>query len=146
MSMFLSLIGVYRPTREFHSYEDVTITGEGLHIFTQNAWHSWSLSSECSLACHTYCDGESVYNGHLHLLLSVEQRVCLYMFLRLRSLVAEIRTPNLPLAGPTLCLSDTFSALVFPYLGNITHKFLIKWTSIVLQEFLHIIVIFCCAF
>ena len=29
------LLGVFRPTREFfHSYEDVTITGEGLHILT----------------------------------------------------------------------------------------------------------------
>ena len=95
---------------------------------------------------HLLWHGESVYNGQLHLLLSVEQRGCLYMFLRLRSFVAEIRTPNLPLAGPTLCLSDTSSTLVFPYLGNITHKFLIKWTSIDLQEFLHIIVKFCCAF
>ena len=30
-------------------------TGEGLQILTF-AWHSWPLSSEGSLACHTYCD------------------------------------------------------------------------------------------
>ena len=43
----------------FHSYGDVTITGEGLQILTF-ARHSWSLSSEGSLSCHTYCD-----TGHL---------------------------------------------------------------------------------
>ena len=35
----------------FHSYGDVTITGEGLQILTK-AWHSWPLSSEGSLECH----------------------------------------------------------------------------------------------
>ena len=37
----------------FHSYEDVTITGEWRHILTY-ARHSWPLSSDGSLACHTY--------------------------------------------------------------------------------------------
>ena len=46
--------------RIFHSYGDVTITGEGLQILTL-FWILWSLSSEGSLACH----GASVYNGHL---------------------------------------------------------------------------------
>ena len=35
-------------------YVDVTIAGEGLQILN-NARHSWPLSSEGSLACHTYC-------------------------------------------------------------------------------------------
>ena len=39
----------------FHSFGDVTITVEGLQILTY-ARHSWPLSSEGSLACHTYCD------------------------------------------------------------------------------------------
>ena len=39
----------------FHSIGDVTITGEGLQILTYTR-HSWSLSSEGSLTCHTYCD------------------------------------------------------------------------------------------
>ena len=39
----------------FHSYGKVTITGEGLQILTY-ARHLWPLSSEGSLACHTYCD------------------------------------------------------------------------------------------
>ena len=42
-------------SRIFHLYGDVTITGEGLQILN-NARHSWPLSSEGSLACHTYCD------------------------------------------------------------------------------------------
>ena len=41
--------------RIFHSYGDVTIAIEGLQIFTY-VRHSWPLSSEDSLACHTYCD------------------------------------------------------------------------------------------
>ena len=46
----------YSPhSRIFHSYGDVFIAGEGLQILTY-ARHSWPLSSERSLACHTYCD------------------------------------------------------------------------------------------
>ena len=69
----------------YDSYRDVTITGEGLQILTY-AWHSWSLSSEGSLTCHTYC-----YTGqpfimvitedpcHLHLLPSVWHWSCHYL-------------------------------------------------------------------
>ena len=42
-------------SRIFHSDGDVTIAKEGLQILTY-AWHSWPLSSEGSLTCHTYCD------------------------------------------------------------------------------------------
>ena len=42
-------------SRIFHSYGDVTITGEGLPILTYGR-HSYPSSSEGSLACHTYCD------------------------------------------------------------------------------------------
>ena len=42
-------------SRIFHSYVDITIAGEGLQILTY-ARLSWSLSSEGSLTCHTYCD------------------------------------------------------------------------------------------
>ena len=52
--MFVCLFGVY------HSCEDVTITDEGLQILTY-ARHSWPLSSERSLACHTYCDREHLF-------------------------------------------------------------------------------------
>ena len=44
-------------SRIFHSYGVVTITDEGLQILTyMYARHSWLLSSEGSLACHTFCD------------------------------------------------------------------------------------------
>ena len=42
-------------SRKFNSFGDFTITGEGLRILTY-ARHSWPLSSEGSLAWHTYCD------------------------------------------------------------------------------------------
>ena len=48
-------LGVYVPLDIFHSYGDVTITSEGLHILTYTR-HSSHLRSEGSLACHTYCD------------------------------------------------------------------------------------------
>ena len=47
-----------------HSFGDVTISGEGLQSLTYTR-HSCPLRSEGSLACHTYCDTASVYNGHL---------------------------------------------------------------------------------
>ena len=49
--------GISSHSRIFHSYEDVTITGEGLQMFTYIR-HIWLLSSEGSLACQTYCDME----------------------------------------------------------------------------------------
>ena len=42
-------------SRIFHSYGDVTIADERLQISTY-ARHSWPLSSEGSLTCHTCCD------------------------------------------------------------------------------------------
>ena len=53
-----------KNSRIFHSYGDVTITDEGLQILTYT-WHSWPLSSEGSLACHTYCD--TVHQGFFFL-------------------------------------------------------------------------------
>ena len=44
----------YVHARIFHSYGNVTITGEGLQILIY-ARHIRLLSSEGSLACHTYC-------------------------------------------------------------------------------------------
>ena len=43
-----------------------TIIGEGLQILSY-ARHLWPLSSESSLACHTYCD-----KGHLFIMVTVE--------------------------------------------------------------------------
>ena len=72
----------------------------------------WPLSNESSLACHTYCNthGTSVYYimvisegpRHLHLLPSVWQWNCRYVFQRLRSVASGIRTPDLPLTGRAL--------------------------------------------
>ena len=70
-------LGLSSYSRNFHSYEDVTINGEGLQILTYVP-HTWPLSSEDSLACHTYCDTghpfimvNSEDPSHSHLLLSV---------------------------------------------------------------------------
>ena len=52
-------------SRIFHSYGDVTITGEGLQILTY-ARHSWPLSSEGFFSvAHLMWHGPDVYNGHL---------------------------------------------------------------------------------
>ena len=92
----------------FYSYENVIIAGEGLQIFTY-ARHSWPLSSEGSLTCHIHCDMDLPFimvisedPWHSHQMLSVWQRSCHYLFLRLRSVAAGIRTPNPPFAGPTI--------------------------------------------
>ena len=80
-------VGVYH----LHSNGDVTTAGEGLQILTY-ARHSWLMSSEGSLTCHTY-----FHAGHLvimvisedpwhsHPLPSVWEWICYYLFLRLTS-------------------------------------------------------------
>ena len=87
--------GFSSHSRIFHSYGDVSIADEGLHI-------SWPLSSEGSLACHIYCD--TLYNGHLRepvTLTPISERLSveLSLFLRLRSVAAEIRKPTFRLQG-----------------------------------------------
>ena len=86
-------------SRIFHSYRDVTIAGEGLYIFTY-ARHSWPLSSEGSLTCHSYCDTLLPFKmvisedpWHSHLLPSVWQWSCHYLFLRLWSVATGDQTP-----------------------------------------------------
>ena len=56
---------IFSPNfKKFHSYGEVTI-GEGLLILTY-VRHSCQLSSEGSLACHTYCEKRAcIYNDHL---------------------------------------------------------------------------------
>ena len=51
----LVCLGFIVLLENFNSYGDVIIAGEVLQILTY-ARHSWPLSSEGSLACHTYCD------------------------------------------------------------------------------------------
>ena len=74
-------------SRIFHSNADVTIAGKWLQIFTY-ARHSWPLSSEVSLACHTYCDTVHSFimvisedPWHSHLMPLVWQWICLYLIL-----------------------------------------------------------------
>mgnify|MGYP003692507677 CR=1 FL=1 len=52
---FFVCLDLSSHSRLFHSYGDVTITGEGLPILTF-ARHSWPLSSVGSLAWQPYCD------------------------------------------------------------------------------------------
>ena len=53
MFVCLFLWGFSSDFKIFYWYGDVTITDEGLQILTYTG-HSWPLSSEVSLACHTY--------------------------------------------------------------------------------------------
>ena len=92
---FFCFKGLSSHSRIFLSYGDVTITGEGLQIWTYTR-HSWPLSTEGSLACQTYCDTGHPFKIvifedplHSHLLPSVEQWSCQYLFLRLRSVEFE---------------------------------------------------------
>ena len=98
VSKFVCLVECIVPLENFHSYGDVTIAGEGLQILT-NARHSWQLSSEGSLTCHTYCDTGLPFvmvisedPWHSNLLPSVWQWSCHYLFLRLRSVATGDRT------------------------------------------------------
>ena len=109
--LFVSSISTH--WRMFHLFGSVNITctSEGLQVLTY-ARHSWPLSREESLVCHTYCNREHLFimvifedPWQLHLLLSVWLRSCHYLFLLLRFVAAGIRTPKLPLAGPTLSLN-----------------------------------------
>ena len=54
MYSILVCLGFIVPLENLYSYRDVTITGDGLQILT-NPRHSWPLSREGSLTCHTYC-------------------------------------------------------------------------------------------
>ena len=92
--------GLSSHSRLFHSYGDVTIIGEGLQILTY-ARHSWPVSSKFFIVPHLLWHGVSVYNDHIRGPVTLThiaelQAVELSLpFLRLRSVVAGIRTPNL---------------------------------------------------
>ena len=79
--------------RIFHSFGDVTITSEGLQI----TLHSWPLSSESPLTCHIYCDTGQLFimvisedTWHTHLLSSIWQWSCHFLFLWLMSVPTGI--------------------------------------------------------
>ena len=111
---FVSLICLFcfevlRPNREiFNSYGDVTIADEGLQNLTY-AQHLKPLSSKGSVACRTCCNRRHPFimvnfegSWHPHLLSSVLHWNCHYLFIKLRSVTAGIRTSNLPQARWTL--------------------------------------------
>ena len=89
MSKRMFVCGFPSHLRIFHSYGDITMTGNRLQslIYTRQLW---TLSSECSLACHTNCETGHLFimvisedPWHTHLLPSVWQWSCHYMFIRL---------------------------------------------------------------
>ena len=89
----------------FHSYGDVTITSEGLHILTFSR-HSWPLINEGSLACHTYCDTVHHLRGPVTLPpVAVRSIVELSLLSRLRSVATEDRTRIVRMRGEALPLS-----------------------------------------
>ena len=90
----------------FHSYGDVTITSEGLHILTFSR-HSWPLINEGSLACHTYCDTVHHLRGPVTLPpVAVRSIVELSLLSRLRSVATEDRTRIVRMRGEALPLSN----------------------------------------
>ena len=93
-------------TRIFHLFRDVTIAGEGLQILTY-ARHLLPFNSKGRVPHllwhgHPFIMVLSEDLRHSHLMLSVWQWSNRYLFSRLRSVAAGIRTSNLPLAGRTL--------------------------------------------
>ena len=92
-------------SRIFHWYGNVSIIGEGFRILIYTL-QSWPLSGEGSLAyCntgHPFIMVISEDPWHSHLLPTVQQWKCRYLFLQVRSVAAGIQTPNVPLAGQTL--------------------------------------------
>ena len=85
--LFVCLFGVYRLTREFFTHMETSpLPMKGCKILTY-ARHSWLLSSEGSLACHTHCDTGLPFimvisedPWHSHLLPNVWQWSCHYRF------------------------------------------------------------------
>ena len=51
-SLVFCVFDVYRPTREIFTHMETS----SLPVKDCNARHLWPLSSEGSIACHTYCD------------------------------------------------------------------------------------------
>ena len=87
---------------------------------------SWPLSSEGSLTCHTHCDAALPFimvisedPWHSHLMPSVWQWSCHYLFLQLRS----VMSPDLPHVRRTLYLSycecslSGFAFIIYQNLG-----------------------------
>ena len=109
-------------SRMFHSYGDVTIADEGLQVLTLTyARLSWPLSSEDSLACHTYC-----YTGHPFIMVIFKDPChspllpSVYLFLRLRSVATGARTRSLACEANDLYQLNNHSDVFVCYFGVCT--------------------------
>ena len=87
------------PIREFFTHMETSPLPVKAANLTY-ARKSWPLSSESYLTCHTYCDTGLPFiivisedPWHSHLLPSVWQWSCHYLFLRLRSVATGDQTP-----------------------------------------------------
>ena len=92
-SVFICLFGFFPShSRIFHSYREVTTTGEG--------WVFWAV--RVFLTCHAYCETGDPFimvifvdPWHFHLLPSVWQWSSQYLFKRLKSVAAWMLTSTL---------------------------------------------------
>ena len=102
--VYLKFIEFIVPLENFFTHMQ-TIAGEGLQILTYTR-HSWPLSSEGSLTCHTCCDTGLPFIMvisedplHSHLLPSVWQWSYHILFLRLGFVATRHRTPKARMRG-----------------------------------------------
>ena len=115
---FFVNLGFSSHSRIFHTYGDVTITSEGLQIWTY-AQYSWPLSSESSLIWQTYCDTGHPFMMFIpedpqqsHLLPRVSQWSCHYLFLQLRNCRGSDSTIQLS-TGEANALTDCAAAALY---------------------------------
>ena len=108
-------------SRIFHSYGDITITGEGFQISTyMYARHSWSVSTEGSLISvpHLLWHRTSIYNGHLQGPVTptpVAEHLAVEMSLPVSmTMVCRGRDSNIQPSAPTHCATPA----AFPQWGK----------------------------
>ena len=85
-------------SKNFHSYGDITIAGEGLQILTYARFY------EGSLTCHTFCDMGLIVvisedPGHSHCCRAFGSGAVTTCFIRLRSVATGYRTPICRMRG-----------------------------------------------
>ena len=102
---FVCLVGGFRPTLEFFTHFETS----PLPAKSCKCWPKLGNYDQGAVRIHNYCYTRHMFlmvisdnPWHSHLMTSVRQWSCYYVFLRLRYVPAGIRTPNLPLASRTL--------------------------------------------
>ena len=131
----ICLFGVSRPTWEFFNHIETTLLPvKGRNIYLCSAlisieqWRFFSVPTYCDTR-HAFIMVITEDPWHLNLLPSVLQSSCHYLFLRLRSVAARIRTPNVSLAGRMI--SSSVPPLRLPALqtGSVMYgvKILARW-------------------